>query len=300
KGYTSYGLLSFIIRDSSDIDHELNYNISNWKAEEWHHITATWNTTTGNIKLYIDRELKANSTETFDITSLPTNLYIGTNYQSKYQADAVIDNFQILSNDNYTVASYYNQTDNTASNIGKPHHRYVQVRALLETNNSNVTPTLHSITIKAENQSTQILNQPPTEPTIQTPTNNTVTDNFNPTLTWNASTDQDNDSTYYGVELATLSTFNNPTSWQAIDNHTQPTKDATTELLEHFDDKVSIRKQGAQAPNTNITEGRYGTGLLIKDGSLSYQTAGLIGQEGSIELWIKPATEYNQNNLHYI
>ncbi|PIO03160.1 hypothetical protein COT48_05960, partial [Candidatus Woesearchaeota archaeon CG08_land_8_20_14_0_20_47_9] len=71
KGYTSYGMLSFVVRDSIDNDHELMYNISSWKADEWHHIAASWNTSTDTMRLYVDHQLKANLTASFDISGLP-------------------------------------------------------------------------------------------------------------------------------------------------------------------------------------------------------------------------------------
>jgi uncharacterized protein YjbI with pentapeptide repeats len=65
-------------------------DISSWEKDEWHHIAATWDNSTGSMSLYIDGTLEDSSTAVTTPTLLAEDMYVG------YQADSVIDDFTIF------------------------------------------------------------------------------------------------------------------------------------------------------------------------------------------------------------
>ena len=75
-------------------------DISSWRKGEWHHIAGTWDSTTGDVNLYIDGELKATvksykKKEPFIIDGVGEYMSIGSGIYWSGEADAIIDELRI-------------------------------------------------------------------------------------------------------------------------------------------------------------------------------------------------------------
>lgn len=71
----------------------IGYNISSWKANEWHHIAVTW--TTNAVALYVDGQSRASKSTIPFADQLAATLYIGSSSSGTSQADGVFDEFRI-------------------------------------------------------------------------------------------------------------------------------------------------------------------------------------------------------------
>jgi hypothetical protein len=84
--------LRFMVWDEIT-EYGANYYVGDWKAGEWHHVSATWTGT--NIALFIDGVQRASDA----ISNLPSELadtiFIGSTIWQDQQADAAMDEFRI-------------------------------------------------------------------------------------------------------------------------------------------------------------------------------------------------------------
>jgi hypothetical protein len=78
---------------SSDTEYGVHHNVSDWKANEWHHIKVSWQDDT--ISLYIDGVLCDTKSSIVLPDHLPLRMYIGSTSFGDMQAQAVIDEFAI-------------------------------------------------------------------------------------------------------------------------------------------------------------------------------------------------------------
>lgn len=80
---------------SSDTEYDAAYNVSAWRADEWHHVEVTWEENT--IALYLDDTLKNIETGVVLPAYLDSTLYLGSASDGYTQAQAIVDEFMIYS-----------------------------------------------------------------------------------------------------------------------------------------------------------------------------------------------------------
>jgi len=78
---------------SSDTEYGVAHNVSDWNANEWHHVKVSWQKDT--ISLYLDGVLRASNWPIVLPSYLASRIYIGSSSSGDMQAQAVIDNFAI-------------------------------------------------------------------------------------------------------------------------------------------------------------------------------------------------------------
>ncbi|UCH88342.1 MAG: Ig-like domain-containing protein [Thermoplasmata archaeon] len=161
--------LIFTITNSTGTSYSASYslNFSNFKAYNWHHISASWDKS--SIKLYLDGALVASNSFAGILNQLSSYIFIGSQPNNKSnRADGVFDDFQIY---NYVKAQHLlmakGHTNAQSSPLEAPHSRYIQWRSVLQTRDIELTPILSNVVIKYNNipyaTSVQIT---PSSPTI--------------------------------------------------------------------------------------------------------------------------------------
>jgi hypothetical protein len=78
---------------SAEVEYDAACNVSNWRANEWHHIRATWEG--DEITLSLDEILCDKQTYVVLPDYLSAQFYIGSSAKQDLQAQAVIDEFII-------------------------------------------------------------------------------------------------------------------------------------------------------------------------------------------------------------
>lgn len=76
----------------SPTDPYLTYDVSNWKAGDWHHIGATWDAKQG-LALYVDGQCVARRAGNYDVHPWPT-FNVGGDWRGKATADAAFDDLR--------------------------------------------------------------------------------------------------------------------------------------------------------------------------------------------------------------
>ncbi|MBL8040801.1 MAG: hypothetical protein JNM04_05590, partial [Chthonomonas sp.] len=94
-------------------------NIDSWSANSWHNVAYTWSKTGKFLKLYVDGQLAASTTLTFNLPDVAsTTFQIGADSTGDY-ANAVIDELEISNiarSDSYIASMYlYSLTVNSLS-----------------------------------------------------------------------------------------------------------------------------------------------------------------------------------------
>lgn len=84
--------LRFLVWDSSR-EYGVGYNVSHWRADEWHHVGVTWAET--ELTMYVDGQQRETTNAARVPDSLAPTLSIGAKSSQNEQADAVIDEFRI-------------------------------------------------------------------------------------------------------------------------------------------------------------------------------------------------------------
>ncbi|MFH0831354.1 MAG: LamG domain-containing protein [archaeon] len=125
-------------------------DISNWSANVWQHVAATWDNT--SMKLYINGT-QVNSTVSSPLAlnsvNLSSSMRIGSNADGRENCQCSIDDFAIY---NYpkTSPKTLGYTADTGENIASTIGRYIEARAIFATKDIEKTVVLGEITITAE------------------------------------------------------------------------------------------------------------------------------------------------------
>jgi hypothetical protein len=80
---------------SSEVEYDVACNVSNWEANDWHQVRATWQS--DSLSLYLDGVLC--DTQTFVVmpASLSSQFFVGSSASQDMQAQSAIDEFAIYS-----------------------------------------------------------------------------------------------------------------------------------------------------------------------------------------------------------
>jgi len=127
------------------------FPITNWTANNWTHIAATWDS--ANMKLYINGSLASSTTSPAALNSvnLSSSMYIGSNSAGTSQCNCSIDDFAIY---NYpkTSPKAMGYTNNTGETVASAIGRYIEARAILSSKDIEKTVTVGTIIITAEDR----------------------------------------------------------------------------------------------------------------------------------------------------
>ncbi len=276
-------------------------------TNEWTHIAVTYDNAT--LILYINGAVEDTQAVTGFVNSSLLNLLIGkeSNGNTNY-FNGTIDSLALYSS-TFSATEIKNFADNkftnsTGEKIGHV-NQFVQYKALLETNNTNSTPTIQSVVLGYSNYSTNIYNAIPTNISLINPNNGTVLSsitNFN----WTNSSDlEDNNTIYYEYVIGNdINLYNVTISGLSINNYSEYSyeDDNYTLLIEHFHSLKDVDDNGWTRVGGSSSSGKFGDGIKFSSrGEYIVSTIpAYFNEAGAVEFWIKPEWNGNSSSEHLI
>lgn len=271
-------------------------------AGEWAYVVVTFDAQ-NSTKMYINGVLENQATINGTMSSDSSVLLIGDLSGSGNEFNGTMDSIAVynrtLSEDE--VKRHYSDkfTNSSGGETFGTGKRYLQYKALFETNSTSQSPTLYDVALQPNNFSAIVYNHQPNELSITGPGNNTILSGTTEELNWSMALDLENNaSVFYEFILANDSAFTQvQNSRLAINNfsETEAFDDNYTVLVEHFSSLDDLRRNGFVVLVKNTREeGRWGNGFLANGTILQKNLT--IGSLGTIEVWVRPVWSPNNND----
>ena len=300
-------LINDKIRFIPVIDGSLNLVISSSTipTNEWTHVGVTYDNIT--LILYINGVVEDTLAINGLINTTAGNLLIGKqasgneNYYNGTMDSLALYNTTLSTADMREFANN-KFVNNSGGKLGSL-NRFVEYKVLLETNNTNSTPTVTDVVLSYINYSNYIYNSVPSNISLVDPSNGTnlsgVTD-FN----WTNSTDAENNSTvYYEYVIGNDANLTNVTvSGLAINNYSECSyeDDNYTLFVDHFHSLKYIKDNGWTVFEAYNGEGKFGDGIRFIDAGdyIERSVPSDFNEGGSVEFWIKPGWDGDDDGAH--
>ncbi|MBT3323612.1 LamG domain-containing protein [archaeon] len=289
----SSGNLQFIM-DTGNVDYSLN-STSVLPLNSWSHILIS-NNADNMTSLYLNGKKESNITMNGTIAGSTSILKLGgSDGKSTFNGsiDSVIIYNRTLSEQD-AYEHYIGRYHNSNGEYTPALNDVFQYRAIFETSDTAISPTLTDINLKLRNYTTHIQNNPVSATNLTAPGFSLNLSLGSYSFNWTNATDIDSDYIYYEFILANFSNFSSPIlSRFAINNFSELDKadDNYTILVEHFENLEDLNSNSWLTEDTGFEPGRWSEGLEIS-GSTDYlkiSASGVISNiSGTIEFWAKP------------
>jgi hypothetical protein len=208
--------LIFGVDDKLNSSNIVSYNISSWQNRSWYLIAVTWDLNNGSLNLYTDGILRESlNSNTIDVNNTGEFIYVGSRNDNTSQAKAVIDELRISEHKKSSDELVYYHSLNKS---------YFDNSVYLNLSSENIirnfeikfqlTPCDTSQNGSAQNSSILVVENfiPSSDILWIYPDNNSYISNLTNSFVfnWSASSDDDNDTIYYYLEIDDNPDFSSP------------------------------------------------------------------------------------------